>query len=84
MEHPSNSVEFPGCSIGYPLSVHKELHASSTESPWSFHGTSMVLHGDSVEFEWNVSGSMETPRSSMKFPWKLHGVPCRFHGNSME
>ena len=35
MEYTLNSVEFPGFSTEYPLSVHKELHASSTESPWS-------------------------------------------------
>ena len=35
MEHPLNSVEFLGCSNGYALRIHKELNASSTESPWS-------------------------------------------------
>ena len=74
MEHPVNSVEFAGGFIGYPLSVHKEFHAGSTESPWRFHENFMEFHG----------GSMETPLSFIEDPWNLHGVAWSLHGTCLE
>ena len=83
-------MKIPGCSIEYPLSVHKESSKSSMQVPWKLHGVPFRIHriGFSMEFPLILHGTLWSLGSSIEYPLSAHKKSSKssieVHGNSME